>query len=177
MGLLKKLFSKPPKIDFASAKIGEQVYQLNYRKHYTDILGDEISPPRLAELFLFRAWTAQFGYRIFSSDVDASEKLIGETVNASKYLGLEMFQLVHGFSIEVELGLDFISLIEDRWRGYDVVVSTTPTNSLPTMEIIEVLTQRLDIADPGVTYTLSIDFLMQMALVKSTAIEIGILRK
>ncbi len=169
---------KPPEINATTAKIDEQVYLMNYRDHYADILADQITPSRLAELFLFRAWTAQFGYRIFSSDAEASEKLIGETVNASKYLGLGMFQQVHGFAVEIELESDFISLIEERWRDYDVVVSTMPNaDRLPTMEIITVLTNRLDVAEPEVTCRLSMDFLVQMDLIKRTAMEIGILRK
>lgn len=178
MGLLKRLFGKPPEINASTAKIDEQVYLMDYRDHYADILRDYIRPSRLAELFLFRAWTAQFGYRIFSSDPGASEKLIGETVNASKYLGLRMFQQVHGFSVENELRSDFISLIEGRWRDYDVVVSTMPkADRLPTMQIITVLTKHLDVADSEVTYKLSMDFLVQLDLVKRTAIEIGILGK
>ncbi len=178
MGLLNKLFGKPPEINASTAKIDEQVYLMNYRDHYADILGDHITPSRLAELFLFRAWTAQFGYRIYSSDPGTSEKLIGETVNASKYLGLGTFQQVHGISVENELGSDFISLIEDRWRDYDIVISTMPkADRLPTMEIVAVVTKRLDVADPEVTHKLSTDFLVQLELVKRTAIEIGILGK
>ena len=178
MGFLKRLFCKSPEINAASARIDEQVYLLNYRDHYADILHEYLTERRLAELFLFRAWTAQFGYRIFSSNREASERLIGETVNAAKHLGLGMFQQVHGFSVEEELGAEFISLVEDRWCHYDVVVSTMPlaANSLPTMEIVGVLAHRLGIADPKVTYALSIDFLLQLDLVKRTAMEIGILR-
>jgi len=140
------------------------------------VLGDQITPCRLAELFLFRAWTAQFGYRVFSSNPTASEKLIGETINASKYLGLVAFQQVHGFSLESELGAEFIDLVEDRWRDYDVVVSTMPkADRLPTMEIVGVLANRLSVADPVVTYGLSMDFLRQLDLIKRTAMEIGVL--
>ena len=167
-----KVLGVPPQIDAATAKIDQQVFLMNYNDHYADILGDHKTHSRLAELFLFRAWTAQYGYRIFSSDPYASEKLIGETVNASNYLGLGMFQEVHGFGIESELGSDFISLIEKRWRDYDVVVSTMPkADRLPTMEIITVLTKYLDIADPLVTFKLSMDFLVQLDFIKRTAIE------
>jgi hypothetical protein len=171
-----KEFGVPLQVDAGTAKIDRLIYLMNYNDHYADILGDHLTHNRLAELFLFRAWTAQFGYRIFSSDPYASEKLIGETVNASKYLGLGMFQQVHGFDVESELGSDFISLIDDRWRDYDVVVSTMPNaDRLPTMEIITVLTKHLDVADPVVTYKLSMDFLVQLDLIKRTAMEIGLL--
>ncbi len=61
-----------------------------------------------------------------------------------------LFQQVHGFSVEEELGAEFISLVEDRWCHYDVVVSTMPlaANSLPTMEINGVLATRLHRAMP-----------------------------
>jgi len=50
--------------------------------------------------------------------------------------------------------------MEDRWREYDVVVSAMPkADRLPTMEIITVLTKRLDIADAEVNYKLSMEFL------------------
>jgi len=166
----------PLKINAESAKIDRQVYLLNYTEHYSDILGRHLTRKRLAELFLFRAWTVQFGYRIFSSDHDASEKLIGETVNAAKYIGLGMFQLTHGFSVESELGAKFIPLIEDRWRGYDLVVSTMgKQGQLPTMDIIAALVERLQVADPAVTIKLSVDFLAQINLIKRTAMEIGLL--
>jgi hypothetical protein len=168
----------PLEINASTAKIDEQVYLMNYRDHYADILVEHVTPRRLAELFLFRAWTAQFGYRIFSSNPEASEKLIGETVNASKHLGLGVFQQAHGFSVEAELGSDLLSLIEDRWRDYDVVVSTMPkADRLPTMEIVRVLTNRLDVTDPAVTYKLSMDFLFQLDLIKRTAMEIGVLQR
>jgi len=175
----KSLFGtrvKPPEINAATAKIDDQVYLMNYRDHYADILGQHVTPARLAELFLFRGWTAQFGYRVFSSDPEVSEKLIGETVNASKYVGLAMFRELHGFDVESVLGMDFISLIEDRWRDYDVVVATMPKfDRIPTREIIAVLDERLDVGDLEVFCKLSFDFLAQLDLTKRTAMEIGLL--
>ena len=171
-----KAMGKPPEMNAATAKIDELVYLMNYRDHYADILGAHVTDRRLAELFLFRGWTAQFGYRMFSTNPEASEKLIGETVNASKYLGLGIFREVHGFSVESELGSDFLTLIEDRWYDYDHVIVTTPKAGIQTMEIVSVLTKRLDVSDPVVTYRLSIDFLSQLDVIKRTAIEIGLLQ-
>lgn len=163
-------------IDVTTAKIDEQVYLMNYERHYADILANHLTRTRLAELFLFRAWTAQFGYRVFSTDQYASEKLIGETVNSCKYLGLGIFQVTHGFSIESVLGGEFFDLIEDRWHQYDVVVSALLGSSgIPTVEIITVLTNRLNIIDPTVTVKLSTDFLSQLDFIKRTAIETGVL--
>jgi len=180
MKILRRLFSKRAKINAATAKIDDMVYLLNYERHYADTLtglGEcQMGPEVLAELFLFRAWTTQFGYRIFCSDKDASEKLIAKTINSTKYLGLAMFREVHGFSVEDTLGADYMSLVEDRWRNYDLVVSTHTGDGIPTMEVMAELTRRLGVADPAVTYQLSIDFLGQLDQIKKTAIELGILR-
>jgi hypothetical protein len=179
MKILRRLFSKRPEINAASAKIDDMVYLLNYERHYADTLTglgeSRMRPEVLAELFLFRAWTTQFGYRVFCSDKNASEKLIGETVNSTKYLGLGMFRKVHGFSVEDTLGADYMSLVEDRWRNYDLVVSTHTGGGIPTMELMAELTRRLGVADAAVTYQLSIDFLGQLDQIKKTAIELGVL--
>lgn len=180
MKLLRRLFSKRPKINAATAKIDDMVYLLNYKRHYANVLTGlgkfNIGPEVLAELFLFRAWTTQFGYRIYSSDNDVSEKLIGETINSTKYLGLAMFQEIHGFSVEDILGADYMSLIDDRWRNYDLIISAHSGEGIPTMALMTDLTGRLGVADPAVTYQLSIDFLGQLDQIKKAAIELGVLR-
>ena len=173
----KRYFSK---INVSDAKIDEMVYLIDYKEHYSEILlglkDNFMSNKRLAELLVFRAWTAQFGYRIFSTDEIISEKLIGETVNSCKYLGLGIFQKIHGFSVEAELDSDFITLIESRWREYDLMVSTMPKiDRIPTSEIISVLTWHLGISDPTITYKLSIDFLAQLDFLKKTALDLRIL--
>jgi len=183
MSFFKRLFKRAPEINSATAKIGEQVYLIRYRDHYARVFqglaecAERLTPRRLAELFLFRAWTTQFGYRIFSSDAGASEKLIGETVNATMYLGLGCFELVHGFSVEEELGSDFLALIEDRWWKYDeaVIANRESARSIPTVAIVSALADQLDLHDRFVELRLTVDFLDQLDLVKRTAIEIGVL--
>jgi hypothetical protein len=175
MGLFAKLARKRTKVNVSTAKIGQQVFFMNYAKEYGGVLGEYLTTQRLAELYLFRGWTAQFGYRIFSTNPDASETLIGEVVNSTHYLGLGMFEQTHGFSIESALGADYLTLIEDRWRVYDLIVSTWTGDGIPTMGLISVLTERLQIADAFVTYPLSINFLTQLDFIKRTALEIGVL--
>jgi len=90
MKILRRLFFGRQKVNAATAKIDEMTYLLDYREHYADVFSDglesHLKPQVLAELFVFRAWTAQFGCRIFSSDRRASEHLIGETVNSTPLL-------------------------------------------------------------------------------------------
>jgi hypothetical protein len=176
MSIFKKLFQRPPEINASSAKIDAQVYLLNYQEHYAKILGQFVTPPRLSELFIFRAWTAQFGYRIFSRVPDASEKLIGETINSTRVFGLSMFEGMHGFSVETELGAKFMDLVEDRWGDYDVVIERHGKSGLPTVEVVTALTARLNVADPVVFSALAMDFLSQLGLIKRTAQELGLLQ-
>ena len=165
-----------PELNAATAGIDEQVYLMNYRDHYAAILEDSVTQNRLAELFLFRAWTAQFGFRIFSTDQLAAESLIGETVNSCRYVGVGLFEQVHGFSIEEVLGGEFLELVDDRWRGYDVCITSRPTDrAVPTQEVIAALTARLGLADPRVTYQLSMDFLGQLEVTKNTTRRLGLL--
>lgn len=176
MGILD-WFRKRPAIDFHSAKIDTMVFLLNYREHYRALLESDLHPRQYAELFLFRAWACQFGYRIFSTNPELSEKLIGETVNSCTHIGNKMFLLLNKISIEGVLDNDLLSLIEDRWQRYDLVVSTDPQNSgLPTIQIIGELCKCLGTSDPIFTYALSRDFLIQIELVKKTSIELGVLQ-
>lgn len=170
-----KALGVPLQINFAIAKIDQQVYLMRYDSHYLEVLGDQLTHRRLAELLLFRAWTAQFGYRVYSSDRAASEKLIGETINATKHFGLAAFKLMHGFSIEAELGADFITLIEERWREYDLVISTMlKPERVPVMAVAATLARHLEISDPAITSRLAIDFATQLDFIKRTAQEIGV---
>lgn len=176
MSFLQKMFFRGPKIDTASAGIDQFTYLMNYREHYAPILEDHISDRALAELYLFRGWTTQFGYRIFSSNPEASEKLIGETVNSTKYLGLGIFKVTHNFSVEEVLGDEYMNLVETRWQAYDVRVSTDLGKGIPTRQIVGVLDDFMQIQDPVVTMKLSTDFLVHMDAIKRIAMEIGLLR-
>jgi hypothetical protein len=159
------------------AMVNNLVFELDYRSHYAPILLEFLSEATISELYLFRAWTTQFGYRIFSTNEAASEHLIGETVNSCKYLGLDSFKGIHGFSIEERLGDDFISLVEDRWRDYDLVVSTDVTKQgIPTKQIIRILCNKLHIDRNDVIDALSAEFLAQLDLIKRRALQLGILK-
>jgi len=161
--------------DWFDVGVDSMTYLVNYSRHYAPILMEDLSERALAELYLFRAWTAQFGFRIFSSRPDLSEKILGQIVNSCKYLGLGVFEKLHGFSVERTLGDDFMSLIEDRWRDYDLVVSTDMRKAgIPTHEVIDILMKRIGSVNAGVRYALSMDFLAQLDAVKRKAIETGL---
>lgn len=145
--------------------IGETTYLMDYREHYGSSFGETgtaLSNRILAELFLYRAWTAQFAYRMVA-DQRAHDALISETVNACNHLGLGVFELTHGVSVEEELGNDFISLIEDRWETYDSVVTEhfggqeVDNDNLPLARLAGAFTDRAGVTDPLVLYAVAMD--------------------
>ena len=143
--------------------IAENVWQINYRDHYWDAFnGDtsQFSNRVLAELFLFRAWTTQFAFRIAANPAD-HDALVTETVSGCKYLGLKQFEKKHGFSIEDELKGDFMALIEERWHAYDDIVIRAP-KTIPSSELCNAFLKQVGIIDPLVLYQLAADFVAQV---------------
>jgi hypothetical protein len=92
------------------------------------------------------------------------------------YLGLGMFELKHGVSIEQALGDEYMNLLENRWHDYDLVIATKTEPGIPALDVAAELSQHLDTKDPTITYQLSIDFLLQLETMKRTAFELGIIK-
>ena len=143
--------------------IDKTTYLMDFRKHYgSNFKLTPLSDRILAELFIYRAWTVQFAYRMVA-DQRAHDALISETVNACHYLGLEIFKLKHGVSVEEELGNDFISLIEDRWGTYDAVViqyfsrQAPNDHKLPLMQLAAAFTDQVGVSDPMVLFAIAMD--------------------
>lgn len=177
MKFLNKLLKRREKIDFGVAHIDQFTYLLDYRKHYSPMFSESISDETIAELYLFRGWATQFGYRIFSSDQETSESLIEETVNATKYIGLNVFQELHNFSLEQSLGEQYMRLLSSRWRSYDEQVVGNMSDGIPVNFIVSQLLRNIGSNDPIARFSLSHDLLTLLGQIKSRAIEIGLLKK
>lgn len=105
------------KIDF-----GKHFYQMKYREHYQMLLdGIKNEEKVLSELYLFRAWTTQFGYRLCCGEGDIAKKIIYEVVNLANTLGQGIFELYNGVKIEEIMNEGIPDLIENRWGEYDDV--------------------------------------------------------
>jgi hypothetical protein len=178
MNLLKKLFKPKEKKDCNSAQthIAKLTFLLDYREHYSSMFTEPLSNKELAELYLYRGWVTQFGYRIFSSDQKISESLIGETVNATKYFGLDVFQQVHNFSLEESLGGQYMQLLDSRWRRYDNQVVGNMSDGIPVNYIVSELLRNIGRTDPTTFFSLSHDLIDLLGQIKSQAIEIGLLK-
>ena len=134
--------------------VAQNIWLIDYREHYLEIFGRDASRLTenvLAELFVFRAWTTQFAFRIASHDAN-HDALISETINGCKYQGIKIFEKTHGFSIEEVLECNFMDLIEDRWYTYDDVVVSSP-KEIPASEICGELLRLANIADGFVAFS------------------------
>lgn len=176
------LKKKKSVITAADTKVGKLIYLMNYKEHYGEVFKEVpskeqfLTPRILAELYVFRGWTTQYGYRIFSSNKDVSEKIIDLVVNSSEFLGLPIFKDREGISVEEELGDKYINIIEERWRKYDLlVIKHSEGLAPPTRMIIGELTTYAGVKDLNVFMALSLDFIEHLKEIQKDASEIGLL--
>tara|TARA_Y100001958_G_C21187591_1_gene516334 strand:- start:764 stop:1312 length:549 start_codon:yes stop_codon:yes gene_type:complete len=147
-----------------------------FGEHYEDILnGVDNKKKMIAELFVFRFWTAQFGFRIFSSQPVISEKIIEIIYNEGK-LQMESIHKDEEVDIESELNKKYDDLIDSRWQEYDKVITENDSDSLPTMKLCGKLLDFSGGSDAGKLYLMSTDFLSHLNQIKQEAIKIGLLK-
>lgn len=184
MSLFNKIFGASPKntpsagveLDVGSG-IGEFVYLVNYREKYETALGTHLSKNALAELFLFRGWTTQFGYRIFSNNQVASERILTETVSLTSYIGKDTFAKIHGFSIEESLGDEYMNLLESRWQEYDLIYirnKDIEPYKLAAPQLAGKLSEFLGINDPIIIMLLEAQYSLQLLELKERAKKLGL---
>lgn len=110
---------------------GQFYYLLNYDEEYKELLS--VLPDRrtlLAELFLFRFWLTQYGYRLSRSDGVSEDDLLGDIIPNGLTLGKGIFERTQRIDIEKELGDSLTSLMEDRFKAYDfaITIGKSPTD-------------------------------------------------
>lgn len=159
-------------------KIADFYFLFKYREHYLDFLVDTNNQDRvISELFVFRAWTTQFGYRLFTSDHEISEKIIDLTFNLGQ-MGIGMLKLMDSVDLENEFSNDYQTIFDERWQQYDKLFidyrDTEPP--IPTWRICGGLMKFCNISDP-IKYTwICEDFLKQLNEIKNEAINKGLFK-
>jgi len=120
---LKSLFTgKSKKPDVGALQLDKLVYLgFDYRNHYRAILKREPTPKQIAELFLFRGWTVQYGYSMLCKEKAAADEIIFQCVMMYQTFGQLFINKLNNMNIESELCDDMVSLIDKRWQDYDVV--------------------------------------------------------
>src|ERR1700690_716819 len=125
MGLLSSLLglSSSPSPEVAlEIDLKSYFYRIDYAVRYRDFLAHAANPSlAIVELFLFRGWNTQFGFRIFSSHPEISERILHLMVNLSNTLGQAMLNLKYGVHFERSFGVNFIDLLQSRWQEYDSI--------------------------------------------------------
>lgn len=175
MNLFNKLFgssnaSKPANTRQVSTGIDEFVYLLDYRAHYGQVLGQHMSDKALAELYLFRGWTTQFGFRIFSAKPEVSEQLITQTVTYTMHVGQKLFYEKHNINIEECLGNSYMNLLDSRWQSYDLIfVNNKNGDNFAAPQITWQLMKHLNINDVIVSMMLEGMFSIHLLAVKERA--------
>lgn len=178
MGFLKKLFRTKSEITIQNfnekLNLGNYFYLMNYKEHYEEFLeGLENEERVIAELFVFRAWTTQLGFRFFSSQPEISEKIIESIIAQGKQLGKEMLKMMEQVDIEKETNLEYMDLIDSRWQAFDKAFIDNKSSELPipTRQICGQLTEFCDIHDPTKFVWICTDFIAHLNQIKETAIE------
>lgn len=182
MGFLRNFFDRQDSLTANNIneklKIGSHFYLIKYNDQYADFLdGVQNKKKVIAELFVFRAWTTQFGFRVFSSQPVISEIIIGEVFNQGK-LGKGILNKIEQVNIEVETNLEYEDLIESRWHEYDKVFidNKNSETQIPTRQICEKLTEFCKIKDPEKFIWICIDFVKQLETIKQEALKSGLLK-
>lgn len=182
MGLFNRLFGKRKLVTTGNINeklnIGEYFYLMSYRKQYAEFLsGIENKNKVIAELFVFRAWTTQLGFRLFSLYPEISEEIIGEVFNQGEF-GKRMLNELDQVDIEVETNQEYFDLMDSRWQEYDRVFisNRNAENPIPTRQICGKLTDFCDVRNPVKFFEICTDFITQLNRIKQDALKIGLLK-
>lgn len=158
--------------------IGKYFYLMNYGQHYSNFL--ESSPNKsvaIAELFIFRAWATQLGFRLFSSKPAVSEEIITQVFNQGK-LGAAMFSKLENIDIQKILNKDYVTLMDERWQEYDriFISQKSPEAPISTRQICGRVSDLCGVKDPIKFVWLTTDFVDHLAKIKIEAMQLGIFK-
>lgn len=152
---------------------------MNYKEHYEEFLEEvENEKKVIAELFVFRAWTTQLGFRLFSSQPEISERIIESIIAQGKQLGKGMLNMMEQVDIENETNLEYMDLIDSRWQAFDKAFIDNKSSELPipTRQICGQLTEFCGIQDPAKFVWICTDFIAHLNQIKESAIENQLLK-
>lgn len=182
MGLFDKLFGKKKRLTTENIherlNLGQYFYLMSYSDHYSEFLtGIKNKNKVIAELFVFRAWTTQFSFRIFSSQPEISEEIIGQVFNQGK-LGKGMLNQLEQVDIESETKREYVDLVDSRWQDYDkaFIENKNSETPIPTRQICGKLTDFCELQDPMKFIWICTDFIKHLDSIKQEALKTGLLK-
>ena len=181
MGFLSSLLglSSSPSPDVErEIDLGHYIYLFDYTTHYRDFLALTANPTlAIAELFLFRGWVTQLGFRIASSHPEISERILGQTVNLTDTWGRVSLVAKHGVRFERLFPSDFMDILESRWQQYDSIFiqRRTEQNFVASFQICSAVASHCGVNDPLISMMLEPHYLSQLMEIKEDAIKRRIL--
>jgi hypothetical protein len=134
MGLFGTFFGAASAADIVKGiDLGGFFYSDNYKESYPSLLNstDSSNRSRIAELYLFRAWVTNLGFRVFTSRKEVAERVTYEVVNLSNTLGRAVLAMEYGVEFEKISNVDYMTLLDSRWQHYDAVLLANQTDESP----------------------------------------------
>lgn len=181
MNIVRKLLSLGRKT-FKEGDISKMPFAkhflIDYKKQYAQFLEDlPYQEVCLSELFLFRSWTTQFGFRIFNSFPEFNDSIIYHALNQAILFGRGGFKIGYGIDIESVLGGTVTSIVSNRWQAYDAKVEQNKERAeIPTRMICAELMERCLTSSPSNYMWICSDFITNLDQLKKEAISIGLLQ-
>lgn len=112
--------SAPAKASGLLGGQGKFYYLMSYKEEYADFYeGLEIPDRVLSELFLFRFWLTQCGYRLCKPEELSKDEILKDIIPNGLTLGKGMFEWINSVNLERSLGENIVELMESRFHLYD----------------------------------------------------------
>jgi hypothetical protein len=159
--------------------LGKFFYLMDYAEHYKKFLKDVSDIPKvISELFFFRAWTTQLGFKLFLPSETNPEKFSLEISNQDKIFGKKMLFHVNRIDIEKTLNDKFINLLDDRWDFYDKIYFDFKDENppVPVKEICGKLMEYCGIDNNEKLNLLQKDFSDNLEQIKQELIKLEIVK-
>ena len=164
MGFFSSLLGRRGPSPNVAMEISLDDYLFDYGMHYLGFLSGMSARARtIAELFLFRGWATQFGFRMFSTHPELSVSIMHETVNLlANTLVRAMLAAEYNVKFEQLYADDFTSLLHSRWQHYDGIFreSRTEKDRLAAFRICAASTEHCSARDPVKAMLLTADYLI-----------------
>ena len=150
-------------------RLDKYLYLFNYSERYESVLKEATDRDKMiCELYLFRGWTTQLGFRLFSPNQDVSEAIIGETVNLSKF-GAGMLAETEKVDIESIYGQKYIDIMSARWGDYDDIFIANRDNNFAAQALAAELHRLSDSKSISTMIELPVHYLLHLEDVKKEA--------
>jgi hypothetical protein len=171
VGFFKSFFGRgsPSPVAVSDINFEKYFYLMNYEQHYAEVLS--MMPDRnlaIAELYIFRGWTTQWGFRLFSPNKEIGDKVIYEVWNHGEFLGRIMMEAKYKITVPDA------STVESRWQEYDEVFmrETTQEKPIPALQLATKAASLCGAPEIRPIYLLSMDLLSHVNEIKEEAIKL-----